>query len=156
MANRLEAKAFISLHANASTVASVRGAETYYMSLDQKATDEAAAATADLENQVAVDPAHGTALDLILWELAQSEVLNESSELALAVQTRLNSLLGLKDRGVKQAPFAVLTGATMPAVLVEVGFLSNPGEAAELADPAHQRRIAEAIAMGVEDFLGRQ
>ena len=65
---------------------------------------------------------------MILWDLAQSEVLNESAQLALRVQGRLNALLGLKDRGVKQAPFVVLTGATMPAVLVEVGFLSNPEE----------------------------
>ncbi len=155
MANRLEARAFVSLHANASTAASVRGAETYYMSLGQGASDAAAAATAALENQAEVGNPGSSPLDLILWDLAQSEVLNESAELALAVQRRLNELLGLRDRGVKQAPFVVLTGATMPAVLVEVGFLSNPAEAELLTSSEHQQRLAEAIALGIEDYVGR-
>ena len=135
LANRLDATVFISLHANASTVASVAGAETYYMSLDG----------ADGRSP----------LDLILWDLAQAEVLNESSRLALSVQGRLNARLGLRDRGVKQAPFVVLTGATMPAILVEVGFLSNPTEAQQLTQPESQQQLAEAVAAGVEDFLGR-
>ena len=154
LANRLEATVFISLHANASTVASVAGAETYYMSLDG-ASDEAAAATADLENRAGASADDRSPLDLILWDLAQAEVLNESSKLALAVQGRLNARLGLRDRGVKQAPFVVLTGATMPAILVEVGFLSNPSEADRLTQPDSQQQIAEALAAGIEDFLGR-
>jgi N-acetylmuramoyl-L-alanine amidase len=154
LANRLDATVFISLHANASTVSSVRGAETYYMSLDG-ASDEAAAATADLENQAGASSEARSPLDLILWDLAQAEVLNESSRLALAVQGRLNARLGLRDRGVKQAPFVVLTGATMPAILVEVGFLSNPSEADRLTQPDSQQQIAEALAAGIEDFLGR-
>jgi N-acetylmuramoyl-L-alanine amidase len=154
LANRLEATVFVSLHANASTVSSVAGAETYYMSLDG-ASDEAAAATADLENQAGSSSDQRSPLDLILWDLAQAEVLNESSKLALAVQGRLNAWLGLRDRGVKQAPFVVLTGATMPAILVEVGFLSNPSEAERLTQPDSQQQIAEALAAGIEDFLGR-
>jgi len=155
LANRLEAKVFVSLHANASTVSSVRGAETYYMSLDSSATDEAAAATADVENSVASESNH-TGLDLILWDLAQAEVLNESAGLALAIQQRLNQLMGLRDRGVKQAPFVILTGATMPAVLVEIGFLSNPNEAHRLGQAEHQQLIAEALASGIEEFLRGQ
>jgi N-acetylmuramoyl-L-alanine amidase len=154
LANRLDSTVFISLHANASTVASVAGAETYYMSLDG-ASDEAAAATADLENRAGASSDDRSPLDLILWDLAQAEVLNESSRLALAVQGRLNARLGLRDRGVKQAPFVVLTGATMPAILVEVGFLSNPSEADRLTQPDSQQQIAEALASGIEDFLGR-
>ena len=124
LANRLEAVAFISLHANAFTARSVTGAETYYMSLD-KASDDDAAATADLENRAGSSTGDRTPLDLILWDLAQAEVLNESAAFALAVQRQLNDQLGGRDRGVRQAPFVVLTGATMPAILVEVGFLSN-------------------------------
>ena len=154
LANRLEATVFVSLHANASTVASVAGAETYYMSLDG-ASDEAAAATAALENRAGSSADGRSPLDLILWDLAQAEVLNESSRLALAVQGRLNARLGLRDRGVKQAPFVVLTGATMPAILVEVGFLSNPSEAERLTQPESQQQLAEAVAAGIEDFLGR-
>lgn len=154
LANRLGARAFVSLHANASTFASVRGAETYYMSLDQGATDAAAAATAKAENLVGGEGDVGrTPLDLILWDLAQADVLNESARLALAVQVRLNQRLGLNDRGVKQAPFVVLTGATMPAILVEVGFLSNSDEQQRLLDPTHQQNLAEAIAVGVLEYL---
>jgi N-acetylmuramoyl-L-alanine amidase len=154
LANRLDATVFISLHANASTVASVAGAETYYMSLDG-ASDAAAAATADLENRAGSSSGERSPLDLILWDLAQAEVLNESSKLALRVQGRLNERLGLRDRGVKQAPFVVLTGATMPAILVEVGFLSNPSEAERLTQTNSQQQIAEALAAGIEDFLRR-
>jgi N-acetylmuramoyl-L-alanine amidase len=156
LANRLEAEVFVSLHANATIVSAVRGAETYYMSLDSSATDERAAATADIENRPAEERSDRSALDLILWDLAQAEVLNESADLALAVQRRLNAQLGLRDRGVKQAPFVVLTGATMPAILVEVGFLSNPSEAQQLDSPAHQRRLAESIALGIDDFVRSQ
>lgn len=154
LANRLDAVAFISLHANAFTSRSVTGAETYYMSLD-KASDDEAAATADIENSAGSSPADRTPLDLILWDLAQAEVLNESAALALSVQRHLNNDLGGRDRGVRQAPFVVLTGATMPAILVEVGFLSNSTEADRLARPDHQQKLAEAIAAGIEDFVGR-
>ena len=152
LANRLEASVFVSLHANASRAASARGAETYYMSLDD-ASDDTAAAVARLENAAGEATRGGSTLDLILWDMAQAEVLNESARLALDVQHRLNSLLNLPDRGVKQAPFVVLTGATMPAVLVEVGFLSNPQEARRLTDPDYQQRLAETLAAGIEDFL---
>jgi N-acetylmuramoyl-L-alanine amidase len=153
LANRLEALAFVSLHANAFTAASVSGAETYYMSIDE-ASDADAAAIADLENRAGGPSGERTALDLILWDLAQVEVLNESAELALSVQQSLNSQLGARDRGVRQAPFVVLTGATMPAILVEVGFLSNSSEADRLAQADHQQRLAEAIAGGIEAFVG--
>jgi len=152
LANRLDALAFVSLHANASRAPSVRGAETYYMSLDA-ASDENAAAIAELENAAGGTTRQGSDLDMILWDMAQAEVLNESAQLALRVQQQLNHLLNLPDRGVKQAPFVVLTGATMPAVLVEVGFLSNPKEARRLADPAYQDRLAKALAAGIAQFL---
>jgi len=152
LANRLEASVFVSLHANASRAASARGAETYYMSLDD-ASDDTAAAVARVENAAGGTRRSGSALDLILWDMAQAEVLNESARLALDIQQRLNSLLQLPDRGVKQAPFVVLTGATMPAALVEVGFLSNPGEARRLTEPGYQQRLAETLAAGIEDFL---
>ena len=153
LANRLDATAFISLHANASRATSARGAETYYMSLD-KASDEDAEAAARLENAAHGASANGgSKLDLILWDMAQAEVLNESARLALDVQQQLNTLLNLPDRGVKQAPFVVLKGATMPAVLVEVGFLSNVAEAKQLADSSYQQRLAAAIASGIEEYL---
>ena len=153
IANRVEAEVFVSLHANASNFSSVKGSETYYMSLDDQATDEASAALAELENEAGGEADERSDLDLILWDLAQASVLNESAVLALEVQTRLNALSNIRDRGVKQAPFVVLTGATMPAILVEVGFLSNPAEAKRLATPEHQQALAGAIAQGIDAFL---
>ncbi|MFN3412702.1 MAG: N-acetylmuramoyl-L-alanine amidase, partial [Thermoanaerobaculum sp.] len=92
-------------------------------------------------------------VQLILWELAHVANMEASSRLALELQTRLNRLSGIRDRGVKQAPFAVLTGTTMPAVLVEVGFLSNPEEEVRLSSPAEQERLAATLAEGILAFL---
>jgi len=75
-------------------------------------------------------------LQMILWDLAQSHHLAESQRFAGLVQAELNQALELKDRGVKQAPFRVLMGAAMPAVLVELGFISNPDEESKLQNPA--------------------
>lgn len=145
LANRLQADAFVSIHANASTARGARGAETYFMS--PQASDAEAAQAAARENAAAGD------VQLILWELAHVANLEASSRLALELQTRLNQLSGIRDRGVKQAPFAVLTGTTMPAVLVEVGFLTNPEEEVRLSSPAEQERLAATLAEGILAFL---
>jgi len=89
---------------------------------------------------------------LILWDLAQNRYLAESARLAEEVQREMNLLVGTRDRGVRQAPFSVLMGATMPAILVEVGFLSNPDEAGKLASDAYRDRIADALARAVATF----
>src|SRR4029078_7734763 len=104
----------------------------YYLSLE--ASDKLSQEIASRENQPVLSggpaaPATGAAphpaLDFILWDLAQTAHLKESSELAEATQEELNVLSGTESRGVKQAPFRVLVGATMPAVLVETAFISN-------------------------------
>jgi N-acetylmuramoyl-L-alanine amidase len=147
IANRLRADVFVSVHLNASQARGARGAETYFMSAD--ATDAQAASAAERENA----SAGGDAVQLILWDLAHTANLEASSRLARALQGRLNTLHAIADRGVKQAPFVVLTGATMPAALVEVGFLSHPEEAQRLLQPAFQGEIAAALAEGIADFL---
>lgn len=145
LANRLQADCFVSIHANAAPARGARGAETYFMSRD--ASDPEAAQAAAREN------ASAGQVQLILWELAHVANQEASSRLALELQTRLNGLSGIRDRGVKQAPFAVLTGATMPAVLVEVGFLTNPEEELRLASSSEQARIASALTEGILAFL---
>jgi N-acetylmuramoyl-L-alanine amidase len=84
--------------------------------------------------------------------MAQAEYLEESSALATRIQDELASVTGSRIRGVKQAPFRVLVGATMPAVLVEVAFISNPKEEKLLASPAYQNKIARALMLGIAQF----
>jgi N-acetylmuramoyl-L-alanine amidase len=146
------ADVFISLHANASPRLSARGAETYFLA--REATDDEARTTAALENDAARlgDRNEPEGLELVLWDLAQVEYLEESAALAGAIQKELNAALDLRDRGVRQAPFRVLMGATMPAVLVEMGFLTHHEEGRLLGDVRHQERLAKAIARALETF----
>ena len=113
----------------------------------------------DFQNQDGEDAAPlqqgatgGAGLEFILWDLAQTQHLRESSLLAGNIQAELNTLYRIRDRGVKQAPFIVLRGATMPAVLVEVGYLSNPEDSAMLTDPDVRQRIAESLFRGISAF----
>ena len=149
LANRLRADVFVSIHANASLARGAHGAETYFMSAE--ATDSHAAQAAATENASAPQDT----VQLILWDLAQTANLNESALLARVVQERLNALQEIRDRGVKQAPFVVLTGATMPAVLVEVGFLSNPDEAARLTARPGGEALAAAMVEALTAYLAR-
>jgi N-acetylmuramoyl-L-alanine amidase len=150
VANQNKADLFISVHLNSSLGSTAHGAETYFLS--SEASDARAAAAAEAENRVATnngdeDPLYD--LQLILWDLAQSHHLAESQRVATLIQQELNSTLGLRDRGVKQAPFRVLMGAAMPAVLVEVGFLSNPSEAAKLEDASYREELVGALVRAV-------
>ena len=156
-ANNLKANVFVSIHANAYRGKGVHGAETFFLS--DQATDDDARRLAALEND-ALDlqgPASGdSGLQMLLWDMAQTKHLFESSVLAEMIQVRLNDLAGTTDRGVKQAPFRVLKGANMPAVLVEVGFLSNPDEERLLADPQYRQRIAEQLYESLNQYRRRQ
>ncbi|MGE5413326.1 MAG: N-acetylmuramoyl-L-alanine amidase family protein, partial [Syntrophomonadaceae bacterium] len=161
IANHEKADLFLSIHANSSRAASARGSETYYLSLE--ASDKIAQEVAKEENQSAASatsPSSGAganpSLDFILWDLAQSAHLKESSELAEAIQTELNAVSDTANRGIKQAPFRVLVGAAMPAVLVESAFISNPEEEKKLRSPEFQQAVAEAVARAVARFFARR
>lgn len=161
IANHEKADLFLSIHANSSRAATAQGAETYYLSLE--ASDKLAQEVANRENQsngnVPAPSGEGTGnpdLDFILWDLAQSAHLKESAELAEAVQTELNAVSGVDNRGIKQAPFRVLVGATMPAVLVETAFISNPEEEKKLQSPEFQQGVAEAVTRAVARFFGKR
>ena len=157
LANHERADLFLSIHVNASPATKASGAETYFLSY--QATDDEARAAAALENKtIGVDPG-SQALGMVLWDLAQSQYLAESSKLAEAIQENLNELLRIESRGVKQAPFKVLMGATMPAVLVEIGFITNSEEEARLKDSSYREKIAQAIIDSVAAFkeqVGKQ
>lgn len=156
LANELGADVFVSVHLNAvpegAPATRAQGVETYFLSAD--ASDAGAAALARAENDDDVDVASAEAdpLGAILADLARTEAHVHSSRLAFAIQSTLVREIGARDRGLKQAPFVVLQGAAMPAVLVEVGYVSHPEEARRLADPEHQRRVAVGIAAGIASF----
>jgi N-acetylmuramoyl-L-alanine amidase len=164
IANQNKADLFLSIHLNSSLGAGAFGTETYFLS--PQATDPRAARAAQAENTgtpgaaapakpgspAGDDAAAQQDLDLILWDLAQSHHLAESQRFANMIQGELNQALQLKDRGVKQAPFRVLTGATMPAVLVELGFLSNPEEEKKLQDPAYRDQLSEALTRAIARY----
>src|SRR5499426_3432343 len=157
-ANKQRADLFVSIHANAHLQAANEGVETYFLS--SEATDNAARQTAAAENQV-VDlesPQSRAKTDLlksILWDLAQSEFQEESSFLAETVQDSMTQSLRLVNRGVKQAGFYVLGGAAMPAVLIEIGFLTNPKEERKLATSEHREAIARAIYASLAEYKRR-
>jgi N-acetylmuramoyl-L-alanine amidase len=158
IANAIRADLFVSVHLNSMPSAEARristGVETFFLSAD--ATDASAHAVAARENadklagEPVVDPADP--VSAILADLEDQASLDGSSRLAYAVHEKLVVALGAEDRGVKQAPFYVLAGARMPAVLLEVGFISHAEEAARLRDRAYQDRIAAAVAEGVAAF----
>jgi N-acetylmuramoyl-L-alanine amidase len=119
-----------------------------------EATGKQAYLVAARENAEA--PSYSTsddALSLILTDLVQTQAHHESSTLAYRVHQKLVNHLNAVDRGVQQAPFVVLMGARMPAILVEIGFLSNSQEAKKLSQSSYQQQIAEAITQGIADFL---
>jgi N-acetylmuramoyl-L-alanine amidase len=158
IANHNKADLFLSIHLNASPRAGATGAETYFLSTD--ATDDEARILAALENRSGSQGdtrpdqrVEQGSLDLVLWDLAQNQYLAESSALAESIQRQLNRLTGTRSRGVRQAPFRVLMGATMPAVLVEVGFISNPEEEELFRSSSYRARVVSAIATAVEEFL---
>lgn len=154
IANNNRADLFVSIHANAAMRPTVKGAEVYYLSVDR----------ADLEARRRVqDPGQalpqlggGTrAIELILWETAQLRHLEQSASLAALVEASLRARVDMSPRPVQQAPFRVLVGANMPAVLVEVGYLSNPAEEKALASSVHQDRVALAIFEAINTFRQR-
>ncbi|HEY8142213.1 MAG TPA: N-acetylmuramoyl-L-alanine amidase, partial [Kofleriaceae bacterium] len=146
-ANQYRADLFVSIHLNSSLGATAHGAETYFLSID--ASDERAASSAAAENAAPAGGGDADELELLLWDLAQSRHLARSQRVAMLIQQELNQTLGLRDRGVKQAPFRVLMGANMPAVLVELGFLSNPDEEAKLKDPGYRAELVDALVRAI-------
>ncbi|HSD25993.1 MAG TPA: N-acetylmuramoyl-L-alanine amidase [Vicinamibacteria bacterium] len=152
IANNYKADLFVSVHANASRARGAKGSEVYFLSY--QASDDESRWVAQMEGAaepIGHAPA-GSDLALILWDMAQAEHLEESSALASRIQEELAVVTGSEGRGVKQAPFRVLVGATMPAVLVEVAFISNPEEEKLLASEAYQSKIAASLAHGIERF----
>lgn len=153
IASRAPGDLFVSIHTNASPDADAVGIETYFLSAD--ATDEEAQRVAQLENSVLTEaptlPGAESIVGGILGDLLWTAHLERSSQLAAEIQHRLAQLPS-PSRGVKQAPFVVLMGVNMPAVLVEIGFLTNADEARRLVTDGYQRAVARYLVEAVRGY----
>jgi N-acetylmuramoyl-L-alanine amidase len=161
IANQRKGDLFISVHVNAANLrwkdpGGARGFETYFLA-EAKTEDERR--VAQMENEAVkfetnVETQRDDPLGFILNDMAQNEHLRESSDLATTIQQRLEQMHPGPSRGVKQAGFRVLVTAFMPAVLVEIGFGTNPSEAAWMSSPRGQQEIAVAVADAAMEYLG--
>jgi N-acetylmuramoyl-L-alanine amidase len=152
IANKAQADLFISVHANSSQDASARGVEVYYLNFT---SDPDAMRVAARENAVSTQSVHD--LSDLVKKIALKDKIDESKELAVDVDTSLYAGLkkgneGLKDRGVKKAPFVVLIGANMPSILAEISFVTNPEDAAQLRTEEYRERVAESLYGGVAKY----
>ncbi|MBI2373078.1 MAG: N-acetylmuramoyl-L-alanine amidase [Deltaproteobacteria bacterium] len=159
IANRLGARAFVSVHANWSPVQTRRGVEAYVVSAKLSEDTDAELVRLENEGEGAVPYAfQGAAsdLDALLLELERQGAHEGSAKLSHAVERALGSVPALGPaRGLRQAPFAVLVGARVPAVLVELGYLSHPVQGRELSSAENQRAAGRALARGIVEFLKR-
>ena len=160
IANEAGADVFLSIHCNSmETVGDrkvTRGVETYFLSPDP--TDAEAKMLAQLENggpEAVPLPRSSDAVTGILNDLALGQARNDSAALAQIVQQHIVRGTRATSRGVRQAPFLVLSGTRMPSVLVEIGFISHPREGRMLSRDRYQRRVAQALVDGVRDFADK-
>jgi N-acetylmuramoyl-L-alanine amidase len=154
IANKAQADLFLSIHANSSPDASARGVETYYLNFTSSPD---ALETAARENAVSDQSIHQ--LSDLVKKIALKDKIEESREFAGDVQQGLYGGLqkgnaGLKDRGVKKAPFVVLIGANMPSILAEISFVTNKKDARQLQEPEYRERVAESLYKGVAKYAG--
>jgi len=152
IANRERADLFISIHANSSRDEDARGVETYYLNFTSSPD---ALEVAARENAVSEKSIHE--LQDLVKKIALKEKIDESREFASDVQDSLYGGLasnnaGIRNRGVKKAPFIVLIGANMPSILAEISFVSNPTDERKLETSDHRQRIAEALYRGVAKY----
>lgn len=153
IANKVGADLFLSVHANAAPNKNASGIETYYLNLAK--TDKVAQLAAK-ENGTSLEKV--SVLQAILFDLMANYKLNDSAHLADEVQKSLHKKVRgdfgeTKNLGVKQGPFYVLVGASMPSILVETAFLSNLNEEKRLNDPSYQEAVAEGIMEGVRSYI---
>ncbi len=153
IANESNGNLFISIHTNAAEDRRASGFETFLIGPNK---NEAAVRVAARENAVLeLEGKTGQKLtneDLIQATIAQSAFASKSEQFASMVQKEIKKRVQSKDRGVKQAGFYVLMGASMPNVLVELGFISNPSEEKKLRSPQYRDQLATAIYRAVEQY----
>jgi N-acetylmuramoyl-L-alanine amidase len=158
IARDMKADLFMSVHVNAAPAKNVRGAEVYFLSM-KGASDAAARALAEAENAAdlvgGASPESRSDIEAILCDLGREGVLRKSSHLALMVHEDLSRSNLTRMRRVKQARFQVLRTIEMPAVLVELGFLSNSSDKKNLTSASHQKKLAEALVRSIRRYFER-
>jgi N-acetylmuramoyl-L-alanine amidase len=152
IANREGADLFLSIHANASRNIQARGIETYFLNFAMNPEAEAVAAR---ENAASGQSMHS--LPDIVKAIALNNKINESRDFATTVQRSMTKRLGsknksLRDLGVKQAPFVVLIGASMPSVLAEISFVTNKQDSALLKTQNYRQQIAQALFDAIQNY----
>src|ERR1035438_10281313 len=153
IANRERADLFISIHANSSRDSDARGVETYYLNFT---SSPEALEVAARENAVSEKSVHE--LQDLVKKIALKEKIDESREFAGDVQQSLYGGLalsnaGIRNRGIKKAPFIVLIGANMPSILAEISFVSNPTDERKLETSEQRNRMAESLYRGVSKYV---
>ncbi len=153
IANKVGADLFVSIHANAALNRSMSGIETYYLNL---AKTEKVAQLAAKENGTSLEKV--SLLQAVLFDLMANYKLNDSAHLADEVQKCVcrkvgSRFAGVKNLGVKQGPFYVLVGASMPSILVETSFVSNEREESRLKDPDYQDALAQGVVDGIRGYI---
>jgi N-acetylmuramoyl-L-alanine amidase len=152
IANDNKADLFLSIHANSSPLPRIAGVETYYRSFTnaKDSLEVAARENATAQRSIAE-------LEDVIHTMMLGEKVEESKDFASRIQSSLftfstHNFAGVRDRGVKKAPFVVLNGAKAPSVLVEIGFLSNAREEALLRKPDYRQKLAEALYRGLSRY----
>ena len=152
IANTREGDLFVSIHVNASVSKRARGTETYILDLARNKTAMELAARENSSSTSQISD-----LQTILLDLIQNSKKSESIRLAEYVQDNIISGLApsykVKDLGVKQAPFIVLVGAQMPAILTEISFISNPTEAKWLRSDKYLNSVSENLSSGISNYV---
>ncbi len=157
LANRKNADLFLSIHANAApkkSYLSMKGVETFFLS---PAKTDKAKAIAAKENASVITNMNAISKDTLLSFLNRTRII-QSNKLAIDIQSGILSSVRKKydnviDGGVREAPFWVLVGAQMPAILIEIGYITNPTEAQRLFNPFYQRVLAKGIANGIDNYF---
>lgn len=153
LANNNKADLFISLHVNASVRPAVSGAEVFYLNLEGYG-EQGQRASQSLSEALPVVGGGRREIEITPWEMAQARHIEQSAVFARAVEGALRERVPMSARPIQQAPFRVLVGANMPAVLVELGFLTNAEQEQQLAGDGHQNALVQALVDAVVRYRG--
>jgi N-acetylmuramoyl-L-alanine amidase len=153
LANNNKADLFLSLHANASLRPTVTGAEVFFLSLAEYGEEAQEAARAESETLPVLGGGNRD-IEVVLWDMAQARHIEQSAAFARTIEAALRERVPMTPHSLQQAGFRVLVGANMPAVLVEMGFLTNPQQEQRLASDDYQNALVQALVDGIVRYRG--